>query len=126
MKAIVGILFSILTLNHVKLSANTHFSFYGFDNQLVVDFFEDKETATTFSNLTIKLKAALSNSSSNNQLPKKNKKKNRKGVKPVYYCLPISSVLFFVSSDRDRIFTGKDSELSFCFLGNGKRGPPIY
>lgn len=126
MKWILGILFCILSLSNTKLSANPYFAENESDSRLVDSSLVDKATSKLFLNLTINYKGKISNSSSNNQLPKKNKKKNRKGVKPLYYCLPANSVVFSVNSDRDKIFIGKNSETSFCFSGNGKRGPPVY
>jgi hypothetical protein len=124
MKWMLGLLISVFILNQERLSANT----YSISNNIFSCGFNysigANQKSEVFFNIPPEFKHFTSNSSSDNQHPLKRKKKNRKGVKPVYYCLPIDCVFFSLVSINDGIFSKKDFVTSCSFSGNGKRGPP--
>lgn len=125
MKWMLSLLISVFILNQEKLSADTNsfskdFGSCGFNSSLCLE----EEACKNFFNIPSEFKHYRSNSSSDSQHPQKRKKKNRKGVKPVYCCLPIDCVVFSIVSIKDNIFSKKDFETSCSFSGNGKRGPP--
>lgn len=124
MKWILSVFISLFLLNHVKLSASASSFSEGFGNQRFNFYFGAEKGKENGFNIPSEFKHCASNSSSDNQYPKKRKKKNKKGVKPVYCYLPADCVLFSVVSNTDTIFSKKEFDTSRSFFGNGKRGPP--
>jgi hypothetical protein len=124
MKWLLSLFISVFLLNHGKLSASASYS----SEEAGIQYFDcslgaEKECGDLF-NIPSQFKHYASNSASDNQHPHKGKKKNKKGVKPVYCCLPVDCIVFSFVSDRDTIFSKKEFDTICSFFGNGKRGPP--
>lgn len=122
MKWLLSLFISVFLLNHGKLSANGVFE--NADSQLFVCFLGEEKEGENVLNIASEFKNHASHHSSDNQHPHKGKKKNKKGVKPVYCCLPVDCIVFSFVSDRDIIFSKKEFDTICSFFGNGKRGPP--
>lgn len=124
MKWILSFLLSVFLLSHGKLSASTCSFSKDIGSQCFIYSLEAEEDKENTFNIPFEFKHYASNSASDNEHPHKGKKKNKKGVKPVYYCLPIDSLLFSLVSNTNTIFSKKEFDTICYFSGNGKRGPP--
>ncbi len=68
----------------------------------------------------------VSNDQSPKELPGKTKKRNKKGVKPLLFCMLNGEKYHFATSFRQ--FSHFQQFIYFfqAFSGNGKRGPPFF
>ena len=125
MKWLLGLFISVFLLTPQKGSANNCAFFEDVNSQCYVRNFLSKTDVKNAYNIIVELKAPVSNSSTNNnQLPYKNKKKNKKGFKSIYSCLSVNCISFLPTSDIENYFFKQNSIISCVFFGNGKRGPP--
>ncbi len=97
-----------------KFYSNSGYSFFGAKSRIAEKY-------------KCLLSSSKSYSSSNSKkTPQKTKKRNRKGVKPLFFCIVNgSSHQMGFASFEDIVF----KQISYCFYtfsGNGKRGPPIF
>lgn len=61
---------------------------------------------------------------SSDEIPHKQKKRNRKGVKSAFFCIGNESIQRGNSIDTYSLFVHKESHCFPPFSANGKRGPP--
>ncbi|MDP1746643.1 MAG: hypothetical protein Q8L90_13790 [Bacteroidota bacterium] len=64
------------------------------------------------------------NQDSSDGIPHKQKKRNRKGVKSVLFCIGNESIQGVNSIETHSLFVHEESQYSQPFPANGKRGPP--
>ncbi len=67
---------------------------------------------------------SLFDSESDNGLPHKHKKRNRKGVKPFFVCISSELNCKRITVDNKVNLLSQPFYFSCVFPGNGKRGPP--
>ena len=125
MKWLLGLFISVFLLTPHKGSSDNCAFFEDVNSQCFVSNFLSKTDVKNAYNTIAELKAPVSNSSSNNnQLPYKNKKKNKKGFKSIYSYLSVNCISFTSVSDNKNYFFKQNSIIACVFFGNGKRGPP--
>lgn len=61
---------------------------------------------------------------SSDGIPHKQKKRNRKGLKSVFFCIGNESVQRLNSTENQSLFVHNETPYFQAFSANGKRGPP--
>ncbi|MES2590531.1 MAG: hypothetical protein V4608_01515 [Bacteroidota bacterium] len=113
-------------LVHVLIVLVSYCNAYGFENKKTVSC---NYLSSSFEQVENTLKKVFVqhttiDSDSSEGTPLKQKKRNRKGVKPMLFCISTDSVHKKEVTDNSLILSVQLSYYFQKFPGNGKRGPP--
>lgn len=103
---------------------------FGFSNNLKISampsvFAADNQTVAAHKNSSLSKGQLVYNNHSSKKAPQKNKKRNRKGVKPLLFCIVNNCHQYFELAVPQTVCFKQSTYHFHAFSGNGKRGPPF-